>query len=149
MATYSITSTTQSGQFSLEATRDKDLPTIVNDTGVELCIAIGSTGEVSLYSTPADNSSLAVFNQKVDANGHKLDPGIYKRYGFRYRGMPAGALIAETKDPDGKTLSIVGGSDYFVYLPPRCSTSFIVNDDPKWFSDNSGEFVVSYASVAR
>jgi len=65
------------------------------------------------------------------------------------RACQAGALIAETKDTGGKTLSIVGGSDYFVYLPPRCSTSFIVNDDPKWFSDNSGEFVVSYAAVAK
>jgi len=88
MATYSITSTTQSGKFTLEATRDTDLPAIANDTGVELCIAIGSTGKVFLYSKPAGNSSLAVFNEEVDANGYKLDPGTYKQYGFRYPGMP-------------------------------------------------------------
>lgn len=149
MTFQSITGTSQTGELKLDSTRDKDLPAIANNTGTDLRVSFTATGQWCLYNTPTSNPELAIFNKPTGSEGYQLDPKIYNKHSFRYPGLPAGCLVIEIKDTHGITRNIFGGAGHTIDLPPGYSAAFVINDDPKWYADNSGQISLKYTASPK
>lgn len=145
MGFQSITSVTQKGQLALDATQDRDLPALANNTGSTIKLSTKASGTWCLYNTPTTNPDLQVFNTKTNSEGYALDPKVYSKHNWRYPGLPAGCLVIEVKDSNGITKNIYGGANHVIDLQPGYSAAFIVNDDPKWYANNEGKIILDYS----
>jgi hypothetical protein len=115
-----------------------------NDTSKELRISFAATGTWCLYNVPTKDPALAVFNAQTDWKGYQLPKATYTKYKWRQADAPAGALLVEIFDAQGARKSVLA-SPASVDLVPGGSATFLVNDDPAWYVNNSGQISLEYA----
>jgi hypothetical protein len=132
MALSSIASVPQSGSFELLSTQLKNPPSLTNNSGSTVTVAITATGEWSLLKADFATSDPDIIRYKklVDGDGlprEKRD----EKFKFKYPNLNPAILVGEIKDAAGNTKSTVSGKQQSFELQPGDSVSFIINDDPK------------------
>lgn len=175
MPLLTITTPNQKGELkvnlgkNLKTTPHSDLDGLINKTGKDLRVSIQATGKWRLYNQPSTDPKVAPFCQETGPEGYtKLDPTTYLHYNFIYSGRPAGCLMAQVYTPDGKppqytsfnnnlnmaerlhSMNYTGelqGANYVVQLQPGYYIAFGINDDPKFFADNTGNLTIIYTSA--
>jgi hypothetical protein len=150
MALSSITSVSQSGSFELLSTQLKNPPSLTNNSGSTVTVAITATGEWSLLKADFATSDPDIIRYKklVDGDGlprEKRD----EKFKFKYPNLNPAILVGEIKDAAGNTKSTVSGKQQSFELQPGDSVSFIINDDPKWNDDNAGKLTLGYTVAAK
>ena len=140
----SLTSTTQSGALKVLASTANDFPGLKNTTNGTVRVNFTAKGQWCLYNVPTKDPELVIFNSQTDWKGHGInDVRNYSSYKWKAFCLLAGSLVAEIKDPRGTSLFMVGAPHY-VELAPGFTAEFYMNDDPRFFGDNSGEITLSY-----
>lgn len=140
----SLTSTTQSGALKVLASTANDFPGLKNTTNGTVRVNFTAKGQWCLYNVPTKDPELVIFNTQTDWKGIKLQSvPNWTKYNWIAFNFPAGILVAEIKDPRGTSLFMIGAPAY-VELAPGCTAEFFMNDDPRFFGDNSGEITLSY-----
>jgi hypothetical protein len=147
MALSSIGSTTQTGSLELLSTQFTDLPALINNSGSTITVAITATGQWSLIKETSD-PSLIKYKAPVDGDGYTRDQNDEK-FAFKYPQLNPAALVGEIKDAKGNTKSTVSGKQQSFELQPGETVSFIINDDPKWYGNNSGKLTIAYSVTAK
>ena len=150
MTLSSIASVPQSGSFELLSTQLTNPPSLTNNSGSTVKVAITATGEWSLLNANFATSDPDIIRYKklVDGDGlprEKRD----EKFKFKYPNLNPAILVGEIKDAAGKTKSTVSGKQQSFELQPGDSISFIINDDPKWYADNAGKLTLSYTAAAQ
>lgn len=161
MALLPLSTDDQAGEIKVNSFQLTDLPGLKNSTNSTLRISFRASGQWCLYNVPSTDPELAIFNALTDWKGmvhlgpkhdkHEakwkggIPPGeeIYYKYKWNAIGQHAGSLIAEVKDPQGSPSYLVG-SPSFINLPPGCAAEFYMNDDTRWYGDNSGQITLTY-----
>ena len=156
MALLPISSTAQSGELKVDANQINDPVGLKNTSNSALRVSFTASGQWCLYNVPTTDPELAIFNAQTDWKGmlhlgpkHEFLKGIpadeatYYKYKWHAFGQPAGSLIADVKDPEGATSYLVS-SPTFIDLPSGCSAEFYMNDDKRWYGDNSGQITLTY-----
>jgi hypothetical protein len=150
MALSSIASVPQSGSFELLSTQLKNPPSLTNNSGSTVTVAITATGEWSLLNANFATSDPDIIRYKklVDGDGlprEKRD----EKFKFKYPNLNPAILVGEIKDAAGKTKSTVSGKQQSFELQPLDSVSFIINDDEKWYGDNAGKLTIAYSATTK
>ena len=143
-----LASPEQSGEIVVDATKHSDLPGLKNNTSKELRISFSATGTWCLYNVPTKDPGLAVFNAQTDWKGYQLPKATHEKYKWRQADAPAGALLVEIFDAQGARKAVLA-SPASVDLAPGGSLTFVVNDDPAWYVNNSGLITLSYKSISK
>lgn len=135
-APIAINSSTPSGSLSLPSSQEQDLPGFTNTSGVAVKLEIRAEGQWNL--TPTNTKF-----QSLDANG------LYSKYDgvLRFPQIKIGAVVAEIKDAQGNLKSVISGKQQTFELQPGETVSFIVNDDVKYYSNNTGNAKINYSVV--
>ncbi|MDB9468881.1 LamG domain-containing protein [Dolichospermum circinale] len=146
MSLTSIITNSQNGSFDLLATQYTNLPSLANTSREAIKIAISATGQWYLLKPDfaTNDPSLVKYKTPVDGDGHARDQNDQK-FNFKYPQLNPGALVAEIKDLQGNTKSTVSGKQQSFELQPGDTVSFIINDDPKWYSNNAGKLTIGYS----
>lgn len=144
MPVTSLTSPQGNGSVVVRSTEHTDLPTLKNNTGQQLSIAFRYTGTWCLYNTSTNVPALAAFTSQTDCKGYRLPPEIKNNFKFRRPQEPAGALLVELYDPAGNFRGVLSAPIDRISIDPGWSYAFVVNDDPAWYSNNSGSITVFY-----
>jgi len=136
-APIGINSSTPSGSLSLPSSQEQDLPGFTNTSGVAVKLEIRAEGQWNLTRNNTKFHSL-------DANGldSKYDEGV-----LRFPQIKIGAVVAEIKDAQGNLKSVISGKQQTFELQPGETVSFIVNDDVKYYSNNTGIAKINYSVV--
>ena len=148
MSLTSLSNCYQTGEIKVDATKHSDLPGLKNDTSKELRISFAATGTWCLYNVPTKDPDLAVFNAQADWKGYQLPEATYAKYKWRQADAPAGALLVEIFDAQGARKSVLA-SPASVNLSPGDSVTFVINDDPAWYTNNSGSITLKITSIPK
>ena len=150
MSLTSIITNSQTGSLDLLATQYTDLPSLANTSGEAIKIAITATGQWYLVKPDfaTNYPSLVKYKTPVDGDGYARDQNDQK-FNFKYPQLNPGALVAEIKDLQGNTKSTVSGKQQNFELQPGDTVSFIINDDPKWYSNNAGKLTIGYSTTTK
>ena len=63
--------------------------------------------------------------------------------------MNPAALVGEIKDAKGNTKSTVSGKQQSFELQPGDTVSFVINDDEKYYGNNTGKLTLSYSATTK
>ena len=148
MVLASIVSTSQTGSLELLATQLNNPPALANNSGSTVTVSLTATGQWTLINFATSDPSLVKYKTPVDGNGHVRDKNDEK-FGFKYPNLNPGALVGEIKDAKGNTKSTVSGKQQSFELQPGDTISFVINDDPKWYADNTGKLTIAYSATAK
>ena len=148
MVLASIVSTSQTGSLELLATQLNNPPALANNSGSTVTVSLTATGQWTLINFATSDPSLVKYKTPVDGNGHVRDKNDEK-FGFKYPNLNPGALVGEIKDAKGNTKSTVSGKQQSFELQPGDTISFVINDDPKWYADNTGKLTIAYSVTAK
>lgn len=148
MVLASLVSTSQTGSLELLATQLNNPPALANNSGSTVTVSLTATGQWALINFATSDPSLAKYKTPVDGNGHVRDKNDEK-FGFKYPNLNPGALVGEIKDAKGNTKSTVSGKQQSFELQPGDTISFVINDDPKWYADNTGKLTIAYSVTAK
>ena len=150
MALSSINSTPQTGSFELLSTQLKNPPSLTNNSGSTVTVAITATGEWSLLNANFVTSDPNIIRYKklVDGDGLTREKSDEK-FKFKYPNLNPAILVGEIKDAKGNTKSTVSGKQQSFELQPGDSVSFTINDDPQWYGDNAGKLTISYTATTK
>ncbi len=148
MVLASIVSTSQTGSLELLATELNNPPALANNSGSTVTVSLTATGQWALINFATSDPSLVKYKTPVDGNGHVRDKNDEK-FGFKYPNLNPGALVGEIKDAKGNTKSTVSGKQQSFELQPGDTISFVINDDPKWYADNTGKLTIAYSVTAK
>lgn len=138
----SLTTATQAGELKVLASTANDFPGLKNTTNATVRVNLNATGQWCLYNVPTTDPELVIFNSKTDWKGLS-NVSSYNKYKWKAVLLRAGSLIAELKDAQGSFLFMLSAPRY-IELAPGCSAEFFMNEDPRWYADNSGEITLSY-----
>ena len=92
--------------------------------------------------------TLVRYKKPVDGDGLPREKSDEK-FKFKYPNLNPAILVGEIKDAAGKTKSTVGGKQQSFELQPLDSVSFIINDDEKYYGNNTGKLTLSYSATAK
>lgn len=145
MPLTSLSSSNESGEIKVDATQHTDLPGIKNTTTTDLRVSLSATGTWCLYNVPSKDPALAVFNAQTDWKGYQLPKDIYSKHKWRQPGAPAGSLLVELYDAKGDKKSVLAAPDS-VEIPAGGYLTFVANDDPAWYQNNSGQITLKFTS---
>ena len=148
MVLASVVSTSQTGSLELLATQLNNPPALANNSGSTVTVSLTATGQWTLINFATSDPSLVKYKTPVDGNGHVRDKNDEK-FGFKYPNLNPGALVGEIKDAKGNTKSTVSGKQQSFELQPGDTISFVINDDPKWYADNTGKLTIAYSVTAK
>ena len=148
MVLASLVSTSQTGSLELLATQLNNPPALANNSGSTVTVSLTATGQWALINFATSDPSLVKYKTPVDGNGHVRDKNDEK-FGFKYPNLNPGALVGEIKDAKGNTKSTVSGKQQSFELQPGDTISFVINDDPKWYADNTGKLTIAYSATAK
>ena len=148
MVLASLVSTSQTGSLELLATQLNNPPALANNSGSTVTVSLTATGQWTLINFATSDPSLVKYKTPVDGNGHVRDKNDEK-FGFKYPNLNPGALVGEIKDAKGNTKSTVSGKQQSFELQPGDTISFVINDDPKWYADNTGKLTIAYSVTAK
>ena len=113
-----------------------------------MTVSLTATGQWALINFATSDPSLVKYKTPVDGNGHVRDKNDEK-FGFKYPNLNPGSLVGEIKDAKGNTKSTVSGKQQSFELQPGDTISFVINDDPKWYADNTGKLTIAYSVTAK
>ena len=148
MVLASLVSTSQTGSLELLATQLNNPPALANNSGSTVTVSLTATGQWALINFATSDPSLVKYKTPVDGNGHVRDKNDEK-FGFKYPNLNPGSLVGEIKDAKGNTKSTVSGKQQSFELQPGDTISFVINDDPKWYADNTGKLTIAYSVTAK
>ena len=148
MALTSINSAPQTGSLELLSTQVTDLPALVNNSVSTITVAITATGQWTLINFATSDPTLIKYKTPVDGDGYPRDKNDEK-YAFKYPKLNPAALVGEIKDAKGNTKSTVSGKQQSFELQPGDTVSFIINDDPKWYGNNTGKLSIGFSATAK
>jgi len=148
MVLASLVSTSQTGSLELLATQLNNPPALANNSGSTVTVSLTATGQWALINFATSDPSLVKYKTPVDGNGHVRDKNDEK-FGFKYPNLNPGSLVGEIKDAKGNTKSTVSGKQQSFELQPGDTISFVINDDPKWYADNTGKLTIAYSATAK
>lgn len=141
-----VTTSTKAGVLDLLSTQDKDLPGFKNTSDKAVTVKVQAEGKWSVL--PQDKKArdeVAKFQPLVSADGYGA--AAPDNFALMYPEFKPGALVAEITDAQGKKKSVLSGKDQSFELQPGESVSFIMNDDPKYYNNNSGSMKLNYSLV--
>lgn len=173
MPLLAITATNQKGELkvdinkNLETTPHSALDGLINKTSSALQISIAAVGKWRLYNKPTQDPAIAPFYNETDSQGYQdIDGQIFDRYQWIHPYYPAGCLISsfhaadgsqgvdkavKLKNPgedyDSSGTNVMAGAPYTVILPPGYYVIFGINDDHRFFPDNTGTLTIQFAVV--
>ena len=148
MALTSIASTSQNGSFELLATELKTPPALANNSGSTVTISLTATGQWSLLTSKTSDPGMIKYNTPSDGDGYARDKNDEK-FAFKYPNLNPAALVGEIKDANGNTKLVVSGKQQSFELQPGDTVSFIANDDPKWYGNNTGKLTIAYSATTK
>ncbi|MEB3123438.1 MAG: hypothetical protein VKL41_19720 [Snowella sp.] len=148
MSLSSIKSAPQTGSLELLATQIKNPPALANDSSSTITITLTATGQWSLINFETSDPSLIKYKTPVDGDGYPRDKNDEK-YNFKYPTLNPAALVGEIKDAKGNTKSTVSGKQQSFELQPGDTVSFVINDDEKYYGNNTGKLTLSYSATAK
>ena len=144
-----ITAPGQTGSLTIDSTKDRDLPSIVNTSGVDITVNLQATGQWLLLNKPTNDPNKVIFTKPCDSEGiANLGSDVLKRWAFRSPNNPAGCVLVEVKDAKGVTRAVYGGikSKPSFSLLQGESASFVINDYSKALHDNSGKIDLKFTT---
>jgi hypothetical protein len=141
-----VTTSTKAGALDLLSTQNTDLPGFKNTSDKAVTVKVQAEGKWSLLPQGKQRTDeLAKLQPLVDADGYGA--AVPDSFSMMYPEFKPGALVAEIKDAQGKKKSVLSGKDQSFELQPGESVSFIINDAPKYYGDNSGSMKLNYSLV--
>ncbi|OCR00368.1 hypothetical protein BCD67_00710 [Oscillatoriales cyanobacterium USR001] len=120
-----------SGEFVVFANQEDNLPGLTNESDKKITLKIQAEG----LWTYGDSD---IFSKQVDANGNTENP--WRQPHLRFPNITPAALVAEK---NGQALA--SGKEQMFELNPGESVSFINNDQPGVYGDNSGSQTVKWS----
>ena len=125
------------GELIVMANEEQNLPSLTNDSDKKITLKIKAEGSWN-YGWSANNEPIA---NMVDANGNPVDTG--RQQYMRFQGITPAALVAVKNDQ-----AVASGKEQTVELNPGETVSFINNDQPWIYFDNSGSQTVKWSILS-
>lgn len=123
-----------SGELTVEATEEENLPTLINESDKTITLKVQAEGIWNYGDT-------WIFANQVDANGNSESSGQEQK--MRFSGIKPAALVTVKYDK-----AIGSGKEQTVQLKPGELISFINNDEPGYYFDNSGTQTIKWSIVS-
>ncbi|XWK87981.1 MAG: hypothetical protein U7127_27980 [Phormidium sp.] len=123
-----------SGELTVEATEEKDLPTLMNESDKTITVKIEAEGKWNYGNS-------WIFAKEVDANGNSETSGQEAK--MRFSNIKPAALVTVKYDK-----AVGSGKEQNIQLKPGEVVSFINNDEPGYYFDNSGTQTVKWSIVS-
>ncbi|MBO1048842.1 MAG: hypothetical protein HEQ10_14375 [Dolichospermum sp. DEX182a] len=147
MSLISISANSQGGSFDLPASQDTNLPGLVNSSDQPITVAITAIGQWSLSNpnSPSSDPKIAKYKIQVDGDGY----GPNADHKWKYPALNPGALVGQINDTQGNLKSTVSGKQQNFELQPGETVFFIINDDPRYFTNNVGKQTITYSITPK
>jgi hypothetical protein len=123
--------TVPSGELTVFANEEQNLPKLTNESDKTITLKLQADG---LW----DYGDTEIFAKKVDANGNSENSG--REPYVRFPNITPAALVAVKNDQ-----AVASGKEQLVELKPGETVSFIDNDQPGVYVDNSGTQTVKWS----
>lgn len=122
------------GELTVEATEEENLPTLMNESDKTITLKVQAEGLWNYGDT-------SIFAKEVDANGNAETSGQEAK--MRFSNIKPAALVTIKYDQ-----AIGNGKEQTIQLKPGEVVSFINNDEPGYYFDNSGSQTVTWSIVS-
>ncbi|MFB2895907.1 hypothetical protein ACE1CI_23605 [Aerosakkonemataceae cyanobacterium BLCC-F50] len=123
-----------SGELTVEATEEQDLPTLMNESDKTITLKIEAEGKWNYGNS-------WIFAKEVDANGNAETSGQEAK--MRFSKIKPAALVTVKYDQ-----AIGSGKEQTIQMKPGEVVSFINNDETGYYFDNSGTQTVKWSIVS-
>lgn len=123
-----------SGELTVQANEEKNLPSITNTSNKRLTLTIQAEGKWSYGGKEA-------FANQVDGNGNVAQTG--RNPYMRFPDVTPAALVAVKNNQ-----AVASGKSQMISLEPGESVYFINNDQPGVYDDNSGSLTIKWSIAA-
>ncbi|MCL1466002.1 LecA/PA-IL family lectin [Argonema galeatum] len=120
-----------SGELTVFAKEEKNLPSLTNQSDKTITLKIQAEGKWSYGGKDA-------FASQVDGDGNTAQTG--RNPYMRFPDVTPAALVAVI---DGKPVG--SGKEHTIEIPPGKTVSFINNDQPGVYGDNSGSLTIKWS----
>ena len=120
-----------SGELTVFAKEEKNLPSLTNQSDKTITLKIQAEGKWSYGGKDA-------FANQVDGDGNTAQTG--RNPYMRFPDVTPAALVAVIDDKP-----VGSGKEQAIELPPHKTVSFIHNDQPGVYDDNSGSLTIKWS----